>query len=162
MLACPLPVAQDDVVRGAIVADSIRVVDGDVLGPPVKLVHWIATRVHDVGNEAVGFIHRTARIIDELLLHERPLLEIPLLFGWGQCAKFEVSDTLFPFGKNGFSALEVSLLADDAFVFGAEGLFETLASATTLVKDCCDDDNDGDHSDDDRDQGFLLIITPCY
>src|SRR5260370_27242996 len=109
--------AQNDVVSGSIVADSIRIIDRDIVGALIELAHGIAARVHDIGDESIRFVHCAFGIINELLLNEGPLLGIPFALGRRQGAELKMGDALLPLGKHGFSALRVSMLIHDAIVF---------------------------------------------
>jgi hypothetical protein len=83
-------IAQNDIVSRAIVSDGVGIVNGDVVGALIELAHGISPCIHDIGDEPVGFIHRTSGIVDELLLDEGPLLNVSLLLSRRQGAESEL------------------------------------------------------------------------
>src|SRR5919198_6197929 len=63
-----------DLVRRPVVGDDIRMVHGDVGGPPVEVLHRIAAGPHELGYEDVTLAHRFGRMVDEAGLDRPPLL----------------------------------------------------------------------------------------
>jgi len=74
--------AERDVVRGPVVLDDMRMVDGHVSGALLEVTDGVATDLHEISNEAVRFDHGTLRVIDEPCLVGAPLLRKPApMFG---------------------------------------------------------------------------------
>jgi hypothetical protein len=126
-------VAQNDLVSGAIVPDSIGIVNRDIVGPLIELAHRISARVHDIGDEPIRFVDCTFGIVDELPLNKSPLLHISFSLGRRKAAEFKMGDALFPFGEHGFSALRVSMLMYDAIVFRTGNCSEAFMFETRNV-----------------------------
>jgi hypothetical protein len=68
--------------------------------------------------------------------------------------EFELRDTFFSFGENGFSALRIAMLAYEPVVFGAKFLFQLFASAAPFIKDRSDRDENDNNSDENQSQGL--------
>gem|GEM_PF-5134074 len=59
-------------VGGAVVLDHGGVAERNVGGPPVEVVHRVATRTHHLGHQPIRVTERSRRIVDESALHGPP------------------------------------------------------------------------------------------
>jgi hypothetical protein len=55
----------DNLAAGSVVADNRRVLNGEIIEPPSRILDRIATGTHHVLNQPIGFNHGSARIVDE-------------------------------------------------------------------------------------------------
>ena len=70
----PLLAAHRDLVRGAIVADYVRMIDRKILGAVLKLRHRIAAGFHDLGYKPIRLNYGPFRVVDESSLVGVPRL----------------------------------------------------------------------------------------
>ena len=67
----PVLVARSDLATRAVVVDHVRVIDRQIVEPPVGVVHRVAAAAHHLTDEAIGLHDSRARLIHELRLHVR-------------------------------------------------------------------------------------------
>ena len=109
-----------DVVRGPVIADDARVVDGKIFRAAVKFRHGVAPGSHDFVDELVGVANRKRRVIDKARLGVAPLFAESLLLLRGK------RTDAVPFGPFGaamqffLGARPVAKFVDRVFVLGAK------------------------------------------
>jgi hypothetical protein len=65
-------VAQRDVVRGAVVIDDGRVVNGNVRCTAIEIAHRVAALLHQLANQQVGIGQHTLGVVHEAALQGAP------------------------------------------------------------------------------------------
>src|ERR1044071_492882 len=96
-------VVAHDVARRAIVHDDVRMIDRDVGNTLLEIANGIATRVHDVADEAVCLDDRALRIVDEPRLHLTPRVREPPRIVRCERTDVEPFDALLPFEQHRFT-----------------------------------------------------------
>jgi hypothetical protein len=145
-----LAVRQRDVPRGAVMADHMRVVDGDVRRALLEVDHRIAARLHGLFHQTVGLADRQRGIIDEARLDVLPGGAETLLLLGRQRPDIEGLDTLLP-------GLQLPLRAawsvrfHGGLVFGPELIFQGPGPPAPVDVPDHQADDHGRENDDDRD-----------
>ncbi|GAA2282698.1 hypothetical protein GCM10010430_80570 [Kitasatospora cystarginea] len=65
-------------MRGTVVLQGVRVLDGQVTQPLLVVLGGVAALMHERGDQAIGPLHGLAGTVDELLLHPRPVPRVAL------------------------------------------------------------------------------------
>src|SRR3954464_10157747 len=151
-----------EAVAVAIVLDHLRMIDREVRGALVEVLDRIPAVRHDGLDQAVGLVHRAARVVDEAGLNALPFGHVALTRSRGERPDVE---RISPFGARGKLRLRVALAAcplDRTLVLLAEAALQRLrpASRQRLPHD---ERNDDDGGDDDHcpypcsHRSFLLL-----
>lgn len=118
--------ADRDVVRRSVVLNDVRMVYGDVGGALLEVTDGVATNLHQIRDEVVGFDHGAFRVIDELRLVGPPRLGEPSAMFRGQWLDMELLHAFDTSVQLTFGMARVTVLAYEALVLGAELAAELL------------------------------------
>ena len=117
-------------MRGAVVLDDLRMVDGDVGGALLELVRdGIAAVAHDLHHERVGLADGRSGLVDEAPLRGPPALGVPVARRGLELADLELVAALAALEQLGLSLPAVAALGDRPLVLGAEALLQLLGSS---------------------------------
>ena len=108
-------------MRGSIVLDDRRMLHGYVGGPLLEVLgDGISTVVHHLLHELIGFTDSTHRLIYEVTLCRRPLLQVVLPGAGVKMPDLELANPLPAIGQLLFGGTLVTALSDDATVLWPE------------------------------------------
>jgi hypothetical protein len=138
-----------DVVSGAVLINDMWVVNGDVGCALRKVADWITANLHQIGNEAIGFLHGAARIVNESRLIVAPVgLEAVAISG-GQRTNRVLLNALGALHQLRFCATTVVRGLQSAVVLRAKLFVKCAGSALSddYHRDSreCDDSDDSDY-----------------
>ena len=139
--------------RCAVVLDDHRMIDGEVISPPIEVGERVAARRHHLRHELIGFTHGTAGVIDEARLNAAPFACECLGLIGAELAQVEAADAVGPLPQNGFGTCRTDGL-NCSFVFRTEALAQIHTSASARV---CPEGKPEQHnhdSDTDEHEGF--------
>ena len=110
-----------DPVRGSIVLDDRRMLHGYVGGPLLEVLgDGIPTVVHHLLHELISFADSTHRLIYEVTLSRRPLLQVALPGAGVKMPDLELANPLPAIGQLLLGGTLVTALSDDAAVLRPE------------------------------------------
>ncbi len=145
--------ADDNLVRSAIVAYDLRVCDGDIRGALLKVSHGITARTHDAVDELVSLAYGSLRIVDKAGLDTSPFGDEALALLSCESPEMKLLDALFAFEKSGLRSTR-AYVAHDLVVLRPITPFEYHRSP--LTNHSPDNQQDGDDGYDDQSNYFWI------
>ena len=164
LLGAGLSVASSDrdLVGRSIVLDHRRMLHGYVGRPLLEvLFDRIAAVVHHSLHELMGLANGTHRLIHEVALSRRPLLQIALAGGGIERPDLELADSLTAIGQLLLGGALVAPLRHDAAVLRPKLILQSPRPLLT----CNENSDDHQQNDDNRQQhpdhgSTLLLVLP--
>ena len=148
----PLP-PQRQRASSAVVLDDHRMVDRQVVRAPLEIFEGVATRGHHLGDELIGFVHGTARVVDETPLHATPFADERIGLISSELAQVETADTFGALPQHGIGTRGADCL-NGAVVLRSKSFAQVCVAAPAHVRpDSKPEQQDGDTCADEH-EGF--------
>jgi hypothetical protein len=147
-LACGTPARQ--IVRRSVMTHDIRMVDGNIRGPLLKIAHRIPARFHHFANQFVCPRNGFPRRIDELRLDGAPRICKPVDLATIQFPQVQLPDPLLPFSEFVLGFSLVTPIADQPVIFRTKLVSQSSRTLSLDVHHNGECDSYNNHRDQDN------------
>jgi hypothetical protein len=127
-------VPDDDFMPGPIVLHDLGVIDGDVGGALIEILHWVAASGHDSRDQPVRLVDGRIRIVDELKLDHVPGLLEPVSFIRKERTNLVSLDAFLELPEPVFGFEPAALFLNCPVILRAELALQSLALAVSNGK----------------------------